>query len=75
MVDTPFRDISKKITINELTPKEKENYNKIKATVDKRLKEVSNNLNEEALEEGFINDFSKIPSEDLLTKCIIDGEP
>jgi uncharacterized protein (DUF111 family) len=75
MVDTPFRDIVKKITINELTPKEKENYNKIKATVDKRLKEVSNDLNEEVLEEGFVTDFSKIPAEDLLTKCIIDGEP
>jgi hypothetical protein len=39
------------------------------------LYEELNSLNEEVLEEGFITDFSKIPAEDLLTKCIIDGKP
>jgi hypothetical protein len=39
------------------------------------LYEELNDLNEEVLEEGFTTDFSKIPTENLLTKCIINGTP
>ena len=39
-----------------------------------KLYEELNSLNEEVLKESS-TDFSKIPTEDLLTKCIIDGEP
>lgn len=40
-----------------------------------KLYEELNSLNEEVLKENSSTDFSKIPTEDLLTKCIIDGEP